>query len=257
MVTISPGANKMIVVHTTKATVIRRYSPDSVKFDDAKLGTLDQIKVGDQFRARGERNADGTELAAEEVVSGTFLTVDATVVSTDAASNTVTLKDLATKKPVTVRISGDSQLRQIPPMIAQRIAMRVKGGSSQGVNAGAQNTSTGARGNSAMAAGGAPQGGPSPAGAAGGWQPGDHPRGQMDLQQMLGRLPAVAIGDLQKGQAVVVLATEGSTSSAPTVITLLTGVEPILTASPSDSRTATMLLSPWNMGGPAGDAGAQ
>ena len=30
------------------------------------------IKVGDQFRARGTRNPDGSDLSAEEVVSGTF-----------------------------------------------------------------------------------------------------------------------------------------------------------------------------------------
>ena len=31
-----------------------------------------QIQPGDQLRARGEKSADGTEITAEEVVSGTF-----------------------------------------------------------------------------------------------------------------------------------------------------------------------------------------
>ena len=66
-----------------KDTVIRRYAPDSVKFDDAKPGTLDQIKPGDQLRARGTKNADGNELAAEEIVSGTFRNVAGVVVATD------------------------------------------------------------------------------------------------------------------------------------------------------------------------------
>ena len=76
--------------------------------------------------------------------------------------------------------------------------------------------------------------------------------GQPDLQQILSHMPAVAPGDLKKGDAVIVVATEGSASSAPTVITLLTGVEPILSASPNDNRAST-LLSPWSLGGGMGE----
>jgi hypothetical protein len=59
-------------------------------------------------------------------------------------------------------------------------------------------------------------------------------------------MPAVAIGDLQKGAAVMIVATEGGENTPPTAVTLLTGVEDILTA---DSGRAAMLLSPWNLGG--------
>ena len=76
------------------------------------------------------------------------------------------------------------------------------------------------------------------------------------LQMVLQRAPAVQITDLQKGDAVMVVATEGSASSAPTVITLLSGVEPILTASPKGGDAST-ILSPWNLGGGgAADAAA-
>lgn len=68
---------------------------------------------------------------------------------------------------------------------------------------------------------------------------------------MLGRLPAVAITDLQKGSAVMIVATEGTATTSPTAITLLSGVEPILTAAPKGGQAA-MLLSPWNLSG--GDA---
>jgi hypothetical protein len=72
---------------------------------------------------------------------------------------------------------------------------------------------------------------------------------------MLSRMPAVALTDLQKGDAVMIVSTEGSGSQLPSAVTLLSGVEPILTASPDSSRAA-MLLSPWNIGGGgAGDAG--
>jgi len=63
------------------------------------------------------------------------------------------------------------------------------------------------------------------------------------------------LSDLQKGNPVMVVATEGTASSPPTAITLLTGVEPILTAAP-DSTRAAMLLSPWNLGGGGAEAAA-
>ena len=259
-VTISAGANKKITIQTSKTTAIRQYSPDSVKFDDAKPASLaqitacdpkDQSKPCDQLRARGDKNADGTELQAREIVFGAFLNIAGTVISTDTANNTVTLKDLATKKPVTIHVSNDSQMRQLPQMLAQRLATRLKGGNQpgaeesgghEGVTPGGQISSTGGRGNTA----GSP-GGPGPQGGS--------RNGQPDLQQILNRMAAVTIADLQKGQAVMLVATEGSADSAPTAITLLTGVEPILTASPNDSRAASMLLSPWSLGGGAADTG--
>ncbi len=72
---------------------------------------------------------------------------------------------------------------------------------------------------------------------------------------MLNRMPAVTLADLQKGDAIMIVTTEGSANSQPTAITLLSGVEPILSASP-DSNRAAMLLSPWNLGGGGGEAAA-
>ena len=123
----TPAGPKTVAVKISKNTTIRRYAPDSVKFDDAKPGTLDEIKPGDQLRARGTRNADGTELAADEVVSGTFRNVAGLVTSVDSSNNTITVNDLATKKPVTIHITSDSQMHKLPPMFAQRLAMRLKG----------------------------------------------------------------------------------------------------------------------------------
>ena len=122
------GAPSTLAVHVSKDTIIRRYAPDSVKFDDAKPGTLDQIKAGDQLRARGTKSDDGKEMAAAEIVSGTFRSIAGAVVSTDAANNTITVTDLANKRPVTLKIAPDSQMHKLPAMFAQRIAMRLKGG---------------------------------------------------------------------------------------------------------------------------------
>ena len=56
-VTISSGAGgaRTLVIHVTPTTIIRRYAPGSVRFDQAVKSTLDQIKPGDQLRARGSR----------------------------------------------------------------------------------------------------------------------------------------------------------------------------------------------------------
>jgi hypothetical protein len=71
---------------------------------------------------------------------------------------------------------------------------------------------------------------------------------------MLARMPVINLSDLQKGDAVMIVSTEGSGSDLPAAVTLISGVEPILTASP-DSGRAAMLLSPWNIGSGGGDAG--
>lgn len=77
----------------------------------------------------------------------------------------------------------------------------------------------------------------------------------MDFQQMIGRLPAVTIADLQKEDAVMIVSTNGSGSEV-TAITLLGGVEPILTASPN-GMSAAALLSGWNLSAPGGEGGPQ
>jgi hypothetical protein len=80
--------------------------------------------------------------------------------------------------------------------------------------------------------------------------------GPPDFQRILSRMPSATLADLnlQKGDAVIILATEGTAESPHTAITLLSGVEPILQAVPSAG--SAMMLTPWNLGGGAagGDA---
>jgi len=224
------GASSLLV-HVSKDTMIRRYAPDSIKFDDAKPGTLDQIKPGDQLRARGTKSEDGKELAAAEIVSGTFRSIPGVMVATDAGNNTLTVTDLASKRPVTLKIGPDSQLHQLPAMFAERIAMRLKGG-APGTSAPGPQAGPGAHA----------QGGQARQGSFGG---GQRPGGAPDFQAMLNRMPAVTLGELTKGSAVMIVATEGTEQSPSTVIILLSGVEPILSAaSPSQAST---ILSPWNL----------
>src|ERR1700751_2622597 len=133
----APGGTKTIAVHTTNNTILRRYAPDSISFDDAKPAPLDQIQPGDQLRARGARSADGSEFAAEEVVSGTFRNIAGTISAIDSNANTMSVMDLITEKPFVVKITSQSQLRRLPPEVAQRIAFRLKGARAEGEQAAA------------------------------------------------------------------------------------------------------------------------
>jgi len=225
---------KTITVHTTKATTLKRYAPASVRFDDAKPAPIDAIHAGDQLRARGTKNADGTEITAEDVVSGSFRNIAGTVSSLDAAGATLVVKDLATKKPVTIHITADVQMRRLPEMMAQFLAIRLKGNAGS-AGAGVNSPAGGQRGSS--------QGG-----GSGQWagRNGGQGGGLSDLQQALNRAPSIQLSDLKKGDAVMLVSTDGTTEV--TAITLLAGVEPLLEAPGSQN-----LLSNWSMGSGAPD----
>jgi len=250
----SRTAKKTVVVHATKDTVVHRYAPDSAKPEDAKPSSLADIHPGDQLRARGNKNSEGTEITAEEIFAGVFPQYAATVKSVDASSGMLSVQDLVSKKTVQVKISGDSQLHKIPAEMAQMFAMRLKSMMPMGTPGAAGGTPAAQK----PASAGSGQA-PSPAGST--WSGGGNGSagrsgGPPDLQRMLSRMPSATLADLnlQKGDAVIILATEGTGTSPHTAITLLSGVEPILQAVPSAS--SAMMLTPWNLGGgaPGGDA---
>jgi len=249
----SPGEKKSVVVHLSKDTILRRYAVDSVRFDDAKPAPLDQIKPGDQLRARGTRSADGAELTADEIVSGTFRNITGTISAIDASAGTITVQDLVSKKPITVKISAESQLRKLPPPMAQRIAARLKGTGTESQSSAPTPSSAGSDTNSGQVSSSAGQQPGSSGGGGGSGATGRSGGGAADLQQSINRMPAAALADLQKGDAVMVVATEGGANSMSTVITLLGGVEPILQASPKSSPST--ILSPWSLSsGGSGEA---
>ncbi len=229
MLTTGAGATaKTVTIHITKATTLKRYALPSVRFDDAKLAPIDAIHAGDELQARGNKNADGTELAAEDVISGGFRNIAGTVVSTDATSATMVVKDLATKKPVTVHVTAEAKMHRLEDRMAQMLAMRLKGTA----NAAAAGQHAAGQGN-------------------GQWS-GRNGGGIPDPQQMLSRAPAIQLGDLHKGDAVMVVSTEGA--AEVTAITLFAGVEPLL-----EAPAAQNLLSNWSMssGSGAAEASAQ
>ena len=230
---------KDVVIHTSGGTVFRRYAPGSVKFDDAKSSTLQEIHVGDQVRARGERSADGNDLTAEEIVSGAFPLFAGTINSIDASSSTLSVHDLSSRKNVTVKITQDSQLHRLPPEMAQMIATRLKRSAAPAVPGAPQATDSGSTAGPTQGSGGRRNG----MGGAG---------RAPDIQQVLNRTPTVSLADLHKGDAVVMLSTDAKDGPG-TAIKLFTGVEPILQSAPNAAQA--MMLAPWNVGGPAGDLG--
>jgi len=257
------GANRSIAIHITKDTILRRYAPGSVRFDDAKPAPATDIKAGDQLRARGTRNPDGGEVSAEEIVSGAFRNIAGTIRAIDPASNMMTVQDAISKSAVVVKVSPDSQMKKLPADMAQRIAMRLKGtpgGNGDQPGANAQSNGQSMKDQSMKDQGGAPGAGRArtsksaesqAASVPGGGQGGNGP---LDLQRMLSRLPNSTLRDLQKGDAVIIVSTEGTDSGAVTAITLLAGVDAILRAAPNQS--ASTLLSPWSLGAASGDGEA-
>ena len=227
---------RTVIVTTTPATIVRRYSGSSVRFEDATKSDLASIQPGDQLRVRGTRSPDGASIAADEIVAGTFKNYSGLITAVDPTAGTVTLKDLTTKKVVTVAVTSNSDVRRIPAAAAQAMAARMRGGANGAGAAGA-----------GRPAGSAPAGGQGQQGAEAGAR-----RAGMDLSQMLSRLPTETIAGLKPGDAVMIVATSSSgQSSQSSAVTLLAGVEPILTAAPSGE---SMTLSPWSMGG-GGESG--
>ncbi|WP_263415008.1 DUF5666 domain-containing protein [Terriglobus aquaticus] len=258
--TVTSGTHKETIT-TTPSTVFRRYAPGSVKFEEASLSKIDDIHPGDQVRVRGDKSSDGSTIAADEIVSGAFRNVAGLITRVDSGANTVTLNDLATKKPVTIAITGESDLRSLPAEMAARFAARARGGAagqggtdaaagSAGARQGAggvsaaANSGEGAPGGAARGAGGS--GGP--AGVAG--RPAGGRSG--DLSQVITRLPKATLADLKTGEAVMVVASGASGPAGNlTAITLLSGVEPLLAASPQGGANS-FSISPWSLGGGEG-----
>src|SRR6266481_216218 len=109
------GTPQAVIIPVTDKVMMRRYPPDTIpKYSDAKPSKFEEVKVGDQLRALGDKTADGTHLTAEEVVFGTFKIAGGTVTAIDATTNQIKINDLQTKKPLTIILKPESVLRRFP-----------------------------------------------------------------------------------------------------------------------------------------------
>jgi len=225
---------KTLTVQSSEKTQYHRYALDSAKVSDAKVSTFGEIKVGDQVNALGDKTEDGATIKAESIFSGSFRQIAATIVSIDAGSGEMKVTDLATKKPIIIRISSNSIMKRLPEQLAQGLARRYQ----------------------ASARGGAPAtGNAAPAGPGGGGMRGGGMRGGGgggDIGTMVERLPAMPLSELKPKEAIMVSTTQGTDPTRVTAIMLLAGVEPILTAAPNATRD---IMSGWNLGGGGGGEG--
>jgi hypothetical protein len=206
-------------VTVTDKTKYKRYTPDSVKFVDAKISKLDEISVGDQLRTRGQKSEDGLKVTADDVVFGTFVTKAGTVTTVNPETKELRVNEIGTNKPLLIKLTADSQLKKMPNF-----------GGAPGGPGGA-------------APGGAPA--PTPGGTApAGMRPGGAPP---DLAQMIERMPPTKLEELKPGDLIVVSSTKGAKSDEITAITLLANADMLI-------RMATMAAP----GGarPQGAAGA-
>jgi hypothetical protein len=217
------AGNQSVVIPVTDKTEMRRYAPDSIKFGDAKPSNFSELKVGDQLRALGDRTEDPLRFNPEKVVTGSFRTVGGVVTAIDAATGEIKIKELEKKTPLTIVIKQDAVLRRFP--------------AEMGMMGGGFNRGAGGPGGAAPAgAGAAPASGGQAApgnaqqrpqgGGPGG--PGGRPGGGPNINDMLERLPTIAIADVKVGDTIIVSSTQGVDPTRLTAISLVAGADTLL-----------------------------
>lgn len=227
------GQTQNIIIPVNEKVLMRRYPPNTIpKYSEAKPSKFEEVKVNDQLRALGDKSADGTHLAAEEVVFGTFKIAGGTVTALDVANNQIKINDLQTKKPLTIIIKPDSVIRRFPEgggMMMGGMGMGGPGGGGQarpqGQGQGQGQGPAQGQGQGQMQAGQ----GQKPAGAGGpGGPQGMRPAGGGNMADMLERLPVISINELKVGDVILMSSLPGADPTQLTAISLVSGVEPLL-----------------------------
>ena len=155
---------------------------------------------------------------------GTFKIAGGTVTAIDAAANQIKINDLQTKKPLTIILKPETVLRRFP-----------EGGmfGGGGMGPGGPGVANGARQGQGQA-----QQRPQGAGAGAGGPQGAGPgRGGTNMADMLERLPIISINDLKVGDMIIMSSLQGADPSQLTAISLVTGIEPLLTIMAARQQT--------------------
>jgi hypothetical protein len=203
-----------VVIPVSEKTEMRRYAPDSIKFGDAKPSKFNELKVGDQLRALGDRGPDPTHFTPEKIVTGSFRTVGGVVTEINAATGEIKIKELEKKTPLTIVVKQDSVLRRFPQEMGAMGGMRAGAGGPGGP----PGAPSGSQGPPPSGQGARPGGGP----GAGG------PGGGRNINEMLERLPTISIADVKVGDTIIVSSTQGVDPSRLTAISLVTGADTLL-----------------------------
>jgi hypothetical protein len=213
------GTTQSIVIPITDKTEMRRYAPDSIKFGDAKPSSFSELKVGDQLRALGDRTDDPLRFKPEKVVTGSFRTIGGVVKEVNAATGEIKIAELEKKTPLTIVIKQDAVLRRFPAEMGAMMGGMGRGPGGPG----------GAAPGGGQPAQAAPGGGQRPQGAGGAGGPGGpRPGGGGNINDMLERLPTIAIADVKVGDTIIVSSTQGVDPTRLTAISLVTGADTLL-----------------------------
>jgi hypothetical protein len=230
----TPEGPRSLVVDVPSSAQLTRYSPQSPK--SPVRSDLADIQPGDQVRVLGNKTADGSEITAEKLYSGSFRTVAGTISSIGADGNEITVTDLQTKEPVHVVLRADSAIRKLPPQIAMMLARRLNPRfRSPERGTGSSNTPAG---NPPLGAKAGEAGASSSSNGAPAVRNGD-------VSQMIERLPKIAVADLKSGDAVVVSGAAGVDKSQLVATNIIAGVEPIFQSAPP--RQGRSLGGEWNL----------
>ena len=219
------AGTQSVVVAINDNTEMKRYAPDSIKFGDAKPSNFTELKVGDQLRALGDRTEDPLRFNPQKVVTGSFRTVGGVVTAIDPATGEIKINELEKKTPLTIIIKQDAVLRRFPADMSAMMGGFGRGAGGPGgappagaPPAGGQPAQGGAQGQP----GGRPQG---PGGGGPGVGPG---RGGFNINDMLERLPVIAIADVKVGDTIIVSSTQGVDPTRLTAISLVAGADTLL-----------------------------
>jgi hypothetical protein len=233
------AGTQSVVLPVSDQTEMRRYAPDSIKFSDAKPSKFGELKVGDQLRALGDREADPLRFKPQKVVTGSFRTVGGVVTAVDAATGEIKINELEKKTPLTIVIKQDAVLRRFPPAAEMGAMMgRGPGGPGGAPGAGAP-PAQGAQQPAARPQGAGPAGqGPGGQGPGAGG-PGGRPG--FNINDMLERLPTISIADVKVGDTIIVSSTQGVDPTRLTAISLVSGADRLfamLAPRPQPGQTA-------------------
>ena len=212
------GGEKTVAVKPKNNAEFYRYAPDSIEFSKAVTSQISDIEPSDEIRVLGDKNADGSEIQAEKIVTGAFKTNGGTIKTIDVEKNEIIITDFQTKKDVSIVVGDFSILKQFPAEMAQRMAMMQAGGGQGGLRpAGGGQTTTQPNPQQNPQTPGQTQGGT----GQGGLRPGG---GGIDDS----RFQNIKISDLKVGEMIGVLSTKKNDPNRITAIKLFSGVEPFI-----------------------------
>lgn len=230
------GPPKDVALDASGPVEYQRFSLDSGKYEPSSAG-LASIQAGDQVRLLGQKNADQTEIKLEAIQSATFKSLPVTVKSVDSAGGIIVATDLTSKKPITIEVKPDTQLKRLDDATALLMARRLNPTFQNDGGRG------GRGGGQAPAGGGAGGGGFAGRGGQGGGGRGGR---NADPNKLLDQQPTIELADLKAGEPVVVTGGATADMAKLTATSVVAGVDPILRAAPQ--KGADPLAGNWNFG---------